>query len=81
MVSIIPQTFCHFSFVVVPGQGRDKFYKRSQGKNTSSTAGSFVGFQPTSLSRIILAFRSAISGRYAPLRSAFGFPCQRFSSL
>ena len=60
---------------------RDKFYKRSQGKNTSSTAGSFVGFQPTSLSRIILAFRSAISGRYAPLRSAFGFPCQRFSSL
>jgi hypothetical protein len=59
----------------------DKFYKRSQEKNTSPTAGSFIGFQPGSLSRIVLAFRSAVSGRYAQLRSAFGFPCQRFSSL
>jgi hypothetical protein len=59
----------------------DKFYKRSQEKNTSSTAGGFSGFQPTPLSRIVLAFRSVISGRYAQLRSAFGFPGQRFSSL
>src|SRR5271154_7370980 len=59
----------------------DLFYKRSQEKNTSPVAGFFLGFQPTALSRIVLAFRSAISGRYAPLHSAFGFVCQRFSSV
>src|SRR5271169_3796114 len=58
----------------------DLFYKRSQEKNTSPVAGFFLGFQPTALSRIVLAFRSVISGRYAPLHSAFGFLCQRFSS-
>jgi hypothetical protein len=56
----------------------DKFYKRSQGKNTSSTAGSFIGLQPASWSRIVLAFRSTISGRYAQLRSGFGFPSSGF---
>jgi hypothetical protein len=45
------------------GFSPDKFYKRSQEKNTSATAGSFLGFQPTPLSRIVLAFRSVISGR------------------
>src|SRR5271169_7127694 len=41
----------------------DLFYKRSQEKNTSPVAGFFLGFQPTALSRIVLAFRSLISGR------------------
>src|SRR5277367_5476577 len=59
----------------------DLFYKRSREKNTSPVAGFFLGFQPTALSRIVLAFRSVISGRYAPLHSAFGFLCQRFSSV
>src|SRR5271155_5478225 len=47
----------------------EKFYKRSREKNTSSTAGFFLGFQPTPLSRIVLAFRSVISGR-CPIRAA-----------
>jgi hypothetical protein len=42
----------------------DKFYKRSQGKNTSPVAGVFLNVQPTPLSRIVLAFRSVDSGRY-----------------
>src|SRR5271169_4397108 len=40
-----------------------KFYKRSQGKKTSPSAGVFLAFQPTPLNRIVLAFRSVISGR------------------
>ena len=43
--------------------GPDKFYKRSQEKNTSSAAGCFLAFQPTPWSRIAVAFRSVISGR------------------
>jgi hypothetical protein len=39
----------------------DKFYKRSQGKKTSPSAGVFLAVQPTALSRIVLAFRSVIS--------------------
>ena len=41
----------------------DKFYKRSQEKNTSPVAGFFLDVQPAPLSRIVLAFRSADSGR------------------
>ena len=41
----------------------DKFYKRSQGKNSFPAAGFFLAVQPTSLSRIVVAFRSGISGR------------------
>src|SRR5271155_3220153 len=41
----------------------DKFYKRSQGKKTSPSAGVFLAVQPTPLNRIVLAFRSVISGR------------------
>src|SRR5271156_5430394 len=41
----------------------DKFYKRSQGKRTSPSAGGFLAFQPTLLSKIAVAFRSVISGR------------------
>src|SRR5271169_5803983 len=69
----IPQ----YNFFVTP----DKFYKRSQEKNSFPAAGFLVGFQPTSWSRIVVAFRSVLSGRCAQLRSGFGFPCQRFSSL
>jgi hypothetical protein len=50
-------------------------------KKSSPLARSFLAFQPTSLSRIVLAFRSAISGRYAQLCGGFGFLYQRFSSL
>src|SRR5271163_4343894 len=57
-----------------------KFYKRSQEKNSFPAAGFLVGFQPTSWSRIVVAFRSVLSGRCAQLRRGFGFPCQRFSS-
>src|SRR5271170_7145988 len=39
------------------------FYKRSQGKKTSPSAGGFLAVQPTPLSRIVLTFRSVISGR------------------
>ena len=42
----------------------DKFYKRSQEKNTSPVAGFFLAVQPAPSSRIVLAFRSLISGRY-----------------
>ena len=41
----------------------DSFYKRSQGKKTSPSAGVFLAFQPTLLSKIAVAFRSVISGR------------------
>src|ERR1700678_506327 len=41
----------------------DKFYKRSQGENTSPSAGFFLAVQPTPWSRIVVAFRSVISGR------------------
>ena len=58
----------------------DQFYKRSQEKNSFPAAGFLVGFQPTSWSRIVVAFRSVLSGRCAQLRRGFGFPCQRFSS-
>jgi hypothetical protein len=40
-----------------------EFYKRSQEKNTSPVAGVFLDVQPTPWSRIVLAFRSADSGR------------------
>ena len=43
--------------------GPDKFYKRSQGENTFPAAGFFVAVQPAPLSRIVVAFRSLISGR------------------
>src|SRR5271154_4057644 len=48
-----------------PGLGPtpDKFYKRSQGKNTSPVAGGFLAVQPASLSKIAVACRSVISGR------------------
>jgi hypothetical protein len=32
-------------------------------KNTFPAAGFFLGFQPTALSKIVLAFRSVFSGR------------------
>ena len=41
----------------------DKFYKRSQEKNTFPAAGFFLAVQPTPLSKIVLAFRSVFSGR------------------
>src|ERR1700677_1074083 len=50
----------------VTPQGRpspDKFYKRSQEKNTSAVAGVFLAVQPAPLSRIVLVFRSVFSGR------------------
>src|SRR5271155_2090141 len=40
-----------------------KFYKRSQGKKTSPSAGVFLAVQPASLSKIAVACRSVISGR------------------
>jgi hypothetical protein len=46
------------------GSTPGKFYKRSQEKNSFPAAGSFLAFQPTSLSKIVVAFHSAISGRY-----------------
>ncbi len=46
---------------VVPG----KFHKGSRGKNTSPVAGVFLAVQPAPWSRIVLAFRSVSSGRYA----------------
>src|SRR5271169_1322804 len=57
-----------------------KFYKRSQEKNSFPAAGFLVGFQPTSWSRIVVAFRSVLSGRCAQSRRGSGFACQRFSS-
>jgi hypothetical protein len=45
----------------------DKFHKGSQGKNTFPVAGVgvFLAVQPAPWSRIVLAFRSVSSGRYA----------------
>jgi hypothetical protein len=42
-----------------------KFHKGSQGKNTFPVAGVFLAVQPAPWSRIVLAFRSVSSGRYA----------------
>jgi hypothetical protein len=56
-------------------------YKRSQEKNTSPLAGCFLDVQPTPLSRIVFAFRSADSGRYDIGAALLVFSYQRFSSL
>jgi len=59
----------------------DKFYKRSQEKNTSAVAGFFLDVQPAPLSRIVLAFRSWISGRYESSVAFLGFSISGFHHL
>jgi hypothetical protein len=59
----------------------DKFYKRSQGKNSFPAAGFFLAVQPTSFEQDCSGFPFHDLGTLLRSRSALGFPCQRFSSL
>ena len=59
----------------------DKFYKGSQEKTLHLWPEFFLPSSPSRLSRIVLGFRSVISGRYEQSCSDCGFLYQRFSSL
>ena len=61
----------------VPG----KFYKRSQEKNSFPAAGFFLTVQPTPWSRIVLVFRSRISGRCCVRAALMVFSARGFHRL
>jgi len=61
----------------VPG----KFYKRSQEKNSFPAAGFFLAVQPTPWSRMVLVFRSRISGRCCVRAALMVFSASGFHRL
>src|ERR1700677_1824150 len=71
LVQIIPTTAAPaYELLVLPvcglryGLTPDKFYKRSQEKNTSPVAGFFLGFQPTPFEQDCSGVPFRISGRW-----------------